>query len=95
MASQLTIRIHADDGIAVVSRSRIARSRALAVAAAAGSQMLAFTASAQNGDVDAGTDTTPIFFPEGLIGVVIVAAGAFTGAVLGVLVTRRKKKDEE
>lgn len=98
MANQLTIRIDADDGIAVVSRSAVARSRALAVAAAAGSQVLAVTAAAQNGD-ESGGDTVPILVPEQVAVIALAAAvGGLVGAVVGVKLTRQsggKKKDDE
>ncbi|HXV40955.1 MAG TPA: hypothetical protein VD701_08340 [Steroidobacteraceae bacterium] len=103
MANQLTIRIDVEDGIAVVSRTTGARSRALAVAAAAGTQVLAFTATAQNEPVN-GADTTPILVPETTpilvpeqVAIIALAAavGGFIGAVVGVRTARRKKKDDE
>lgn len=95
MANQLTIRIDAEHGIAVVSRNAAARSRALAVAAAAGSQVLAFTATAQN-EVGSGTESVPILVPEQVAIIAFAAAvGGFIGAVVGVRTARRKKKDDE
>jgi len=69
MAGQLTIRINAEDGIAVVSRPTFARRLALAIAAVAGNQILAFPAAAQQ-EVSAACKIcgeqcgTPIFYPE-------------------------------
>lgn len=91
MASQLTIRINAEERTAVVSRPGITPSRAIAAAAAAGSQVLALTAYAGHGsgsgvvEAGGGETTNPIFYPESLfvafvagviVGMVAVGAGA-------------------
>ncbi|HEY7754108.1 MAG TPA: hypothetical protein VH856_09860 [Steroidobacteraceae bacterium] len=86
MANQLTIRNDKACG-------DTARSLALAVAAAAGSQVLAFTAVAQDNEVIGPEEPDPIFYPE--------VVGAFVvGVVVGVVAvqlynrSRKKKKDE-
>lgn len=98
MANQLTIRIDVEDGIAVVSRSTVARSRALAVATAAGSQVLAITAAAQD-EVGSGSESVPILVPEQVVVIALAAAvGGLVGAAVGVFATCRsggKKKDDE
>lgn len=85
MANQLKIRSKVEDGIAVVS----ARSRVLAVAVAAGSQVLATTAVA--GHVDGHEEINPIFYPEFWMGVV---AGAIVG-VIGAKVFKRLQEEKK
>lgn len=85
MTNQLTIRV--DDSAAVVSRLAAARSRILAMAAAVGSQFLAFVAVAQP-VID--PEKTPILDPASL------GVGFVVGVVVGVVAikaTSKKKKD--
>jgi hypothetical protein len=91
MANQLTIWSDS-------AREAIARSRVLAVAAAAGIQFLAITAAAQD-EVGSGSESVPILVPEQVVVIALAAAaGGLVGAVIGVFATRRsggKKKDDE
>lgn len=88
MGNQLTIRVNAEDDIAVVSRPKAARSRALAVAAVVSSQFLAFVAIA--GHVEGHDETiNPIWIPEMVVGVVCgMAVGVIVGFAAGVVLTR-------
>jgi hypothetical protein len=95
MTNQLTVRIDAENGFAVVSRFAAVHSRTLAVAAAAGSQFLAFTAAATHEpghEVYVGETPEPIVYPEGVIIVAALsaAAGAFAGAALATYLFRKR-----
>lgn len=108
MTKQLTVRIDAENGVAVVSGSAIAgqggitiqdrvvrgaahRRRGLALAAATGSQVLAFTAAATHvpGHEEEENIANPIVYPELIYGVIAgLVVGVITGVVTGILVTR-------
>lgn len=87
MTNQLTVRIDVENGIAVVSRYAAVRGRTLAVAAVAGSQVLAFTAAATHvpGHEVNENIATPIVYPELIYGVVVgLVVGVVTGVVTGI-----------
>ncbi len=78
MVNPLTIRISKTSGVTV-------QHLALAVAAAAGSQFLAFTATAQPAEELEPCETTnPIFYPESMIAIgVALVLGAVLGYISG------------
>lgn len=85
MTDQLTVRIDVENSIAVVA----ARSWGLALAAAAGSQVLAGTAAASHIPGHEENVTNPIVYPELIYGVVAgLIVGVITGVVTGIVVTR-------
>ena len=110
MTNQLTVRIDVENGIAVVSRSAIAiqdnvvrgaahRNWGLALAAAAGSQVLAGTAAANHIPGHEENVVNPIVYPELIYGmtaglVVGVVVGVVVGAVAGVVVTRKLSSNQ-
>lgn len=89
MTNQLTVRIDVENSTAVVSRPSAVRSRTLAVAAAAGSQVLAFTAAADHHPEHHSIITNPIVYPESVYALVMgLGVGVLVGFAAGVILTR-------